>query len=93
MSCAHPRFDSTVAVQRITRVEQGSGTWFIASVRVRCAWCHEQFAFLGLPTGFDLHGAAASIDGAEVALAIAPIHDVQALPDAKLGRVTVRRPS
>ena len=91
MSCTHPSFGSEVEVDRISRVEQGSVSWFLARVRIACTLCHEPFAFLGLPTGLDLNGAAASIDGSRAALAIAPLPDVEAVADPKLGRVTRRR--
>src|SRR4029453_8701659 len=49
---------------------------FVADVRIRCEQGGTPFRFIGLPAGLDLNGAAASVDGTEARLAIAPKGEV-----------------
>ena len=84
-TCAHHNFDCFVNVARIEDVGR-----FMADVTVRCADCGTPFRFIGLPTGLDLDGACASVDGTEARLAIAPKGEV-VTPLEGLSGFTVRR--
>ena len=67
MTCKHEDFNAKVLV---THLENTGG--FMADVTIECAQCGEPFQFLGLPAGINLQGAAVSIDGLELCVAIAP---------------------
>ena len=65
--CDHKNFKANVAINRL----EDSGR-FMADVTVRCAECDLPFEFMGLEPGLNLNGAAVSIDGLELHIAISP---------------------
>lgn len=65
--CEHKNFKAKVDINRL----QDSGR-FMADVRVHCADCELPFEFLGLEPGLKMQGAAVSIDGLELRIAISP---------------------
>jgi hypothetical protein len=67
LSCEHKTFKAIVAVNRLE-----DRRLFTADVKINCEDCGLPFQFLGLPPGFDTHGACCSLDGLEARLAICP---------------------
>lgn len=65
--CEHRDFKAMVAVNRL----EDSGR-FMADVTVTCSECDLPFEFLGLEPGLKMNGAAVSIDGTELRIAISP---------------------
>jgi hypothetical protein len=68
MSCKHHNFKANVAVNRL---EDSGG--FMADVRITCTECDLPFEFIGLEPGLKMQGAAVSIDGQELRIAISPM--------------------
>jgi hypothetical protein len=65
--CEHKDFKANVAVNRL----EDSGR-FMADVTIWCTECETPFEFLGLEPGLNLNGAAVSVDGLELRIAISP---------------------
>jgi len=66
-NCDHNDFTAAVEVQHLIDVMK-----WVLEIQVTCQQCGMMFRFLGLPQGVDLDGAAASVDGTEARLSIAP---------------------
>lgn len=69
--CLHQVFEAKVEVNRISDPSQPLK--FHADVRVWCVECGAKFRFKGLRAGYNINGAAVSLDGTEARLAIEPI--------------------
>ena len=65
-------FASSVGIARMTKVEGGPVTGFMAEIRIKCADCGVEMQFLGLQPGCDTQGARVSLDGLEANIAITP---------------------
>ena len=61
--CSHERFEATVEVARLTRVDGGPAAAFVAELQVRCATCSARMTFIGPPVGFDPRGVSQTLDG------------------------------
>lgn len=72
IGCEHERFQAKVDVNRLTKVEGGPVTGYVAEVTVWCLDCAKKFQFLGLEPGYDTQGARVSLDGLEANLALLP---------------------
>lgn len=66
--CEHEAAD---AVVRFVNLDKGKN--FMAEISLQCSQCGIHFAFMGLPTGVNMGGAAMSPDGLEARLAITPV--------------------
>lgn len=95
--CQHEQFACNVNVGRITEVEGGPPTHFMADVSIKCEQCGTPFRFLGLPLGLDMTGASVSFDGLEARLAIAekgkaaaPVRGVSGFTINQVGKVMER---
>lgn len=71
-TCEHLDFHASVDVGRLTSVEGGPVTSFVADITVQCSQCGKPFQFLGLAPGVDTQGARVSLDGLETRIAITP---------------------
>jgi hypothetical protein len=69
--CEHFHFESAVRVNRLTN-EAGVVNGYSAEVTIRCVDCQTPFAFMGLPAGVVVGGAAASMDAEEGRFYIEP---------------------
>jgi hypothetical protein len=72
MTCEHQEFGGDIKVARLTEVEGGPATGFMAELRISCRQCGVPMQFLGLEAGLDLQGARVSLDGLEANIAITP---------------------
>lgn len=88
-ACEHFSFAAQVNVGRLTQVDGGSVTSYMADIAIRCADCGRQFQFLGLEPGIDTAGARVSIDGMEAHIAICP----QGQEPSALDRIAVNFPT
>jgi hypothetical protein len=66
-TCKHDDFEARVDVHCL----QDTATW-VAEVGVRCARCHLEFSFIGLPLAISTSKACLNIDGTIVTLPIEP---------------------
>jgi len=80
--CPHEDFLANVGVARLTDVEDGPVTGYMAEIRVWCADCGEQFRWVGAPVGVIADSPSVSIDEAELR---APLRPASADPDLGLG--------
>jgi hypothetical protein len=76
MKCQHENFYCHCKVNRLS----DSGR-FNADITIKCDQCGEPFRFLGLPAGLDLNGAAVSVDGTELRVAIGTAETVANIID------------
>lgn len=76
LKCPHENFHAQVNVTRIS----DSGR-FMADITIKCVACGEPFRFLGLPAGMDPNGAAVSVDGTEMRVAIGTAETVANILD------------
>jgi hypothetical protein len=67
MACLH---DDFTAGLRFVRFEDTGG--FMLEARINCKTCGVPMQFLGLRPGLDLQGAAVSLDGLELRIAVCP---------------------
>lgn len=65
--CKHTQFESHVIVNILKDTKE-----YVADMRIRCADCHKDFEFVGLPHGASSKIPTVSIDKREVRLPIAP---------------------
>lgn len=70
--CAHENFKAKVGVHRLTKIDDGPVTGYVAEVTINCVGCGRPFQFLGLKPGYDTQGVTVSIDGLIANLALAP---------------------
>jgi hypothetical protein len=61
--CDHPEFAAWVDVSRLTQVDGGPVTGYVADIRADCAVCGEAMVWLGAPVGFSPRQPTASVDG------------------------------
>lgn len=66
-TCKHDDFEARVDVHCL----QDTATW-VAEVGVRCARCHLEFSFVGLPLAISTSKACLNLDGTIVTLPIEP---------------------
>ena len=70
--CAHDKFQATVRVGRLSKVDGGPVTGYTAEVAVKCASCGLPFRFIGLAAGNHFGEPRVSIDGTELRAPIEP---------------------
>jgi hypothetical protein len=70
--CVHENFSAHVGVHRLSKVDGGPITGYVAEITVKCVDCGRPFQFLALQPGYDTQGATVSIDGLTANLALAP---------------------
>lgn len=70
--CEHDNFVAGVEVYRLSELEAGPVTRYMAEVRIRCRVCGAQFQFVGLPKGVSFEYPLVSGDGTELRAPIAP---------------------
>jgi hypothetical protein len=75
--CNHEQFISMTRIARLA--DENQPLRFQADITINCQQCGEAFAFLGLPGGMSLFGAACSFDRTEARLAICPVSDTEPL--------------
>ena len=68
MTCGHNNFDMQ---SRVIRLEDCGK--FMLEVEVKCTDCGTPFQFKGLWAGLNTDGAATSLDGTELRIAITPL--------------------
>lgn len=74
-TCTHEDFEARVDVQRLTDVEGGPVTAFVAEVSLHCAACSEPFCFRGVPLGLSHLAPTMSFDGTVLSAPIHPMSD------------------
>ncbi len=72
-NCEHYRFRCECKVNRLTHYEGGPVTGYSADISIRCADCHQQFAFQGCPIGYSPNQPMVSVDGLELRAPLRPI--------------------
>jgi hypothetical protein len=67
-------FESSVAVNRITKVSHPNAIPYVysADIRIRCKECKKEFEFVGLPMGSSFESPTISADGKELRAPIKP---------------------
>ena len=80
--CEHADFHVHASVNRLTEVEGGPVTGYMAELTVRCADCGEKFRWVGCPAGSSMQQPMVSIDETEMR---APIRPSSSDPDFGMG--------
>ena len=65
--CKHEAFHAHTHIDYLEDTGQ-----FMASIKINCSQCGEEFQFLGMECGLNLNGATVGIDGLEARLALCP---------------------
>lgn len=69
MSCQHEVFNANVEVGRVVAEHDPTHLiGFIVDLKARCALCHADLEFIGLPVGVSHFGPTCSVDGVEARL-------------------------
>jgi hypothetical protein len=68
--CEHPTFFASVDVGRLSEVEGGPITGYVADITINCAKCFQSFQFIGLPPGVSTTQPTVSIDATEARMPI-----------------------
>lgn len=82
MSCVHENFTAHVSVGRLSELDGGPITHYVAEIRVECSACGTPFDFIGAPHGIDPNAPTMSLDRTEL---VAPIEPHGTVMRGKIG--------